>query len=114
MGVVYRAYDEVLHRDVAIKAVNKDTCLDSSVSENLLKEARASSSLAHPNICTIHDVGETDGELYIVMELVEGKSLNEMCRDSGLPPELVIRYGAQIASALVRAHDRGIVHRDLK
>jgi serine/threonine protein kinase len=114
MGVVYRAYDEVLQRDVAVKVVKKDPQLDSSASQNLLQEARASSSLAHPNICTIHDVGETDGELYIVMELVEGKSLNEMCRDSGLPPELVIRYGAQIASALVRAHDRGIVHRDLK
>ena len=114
MGVVYRAYDEVLQRDVAVKVVKKDPQLDSGASQNLLQEARASSSLAHPNICTIHDVGETEGELYIVMELVDGKSLNQMCRDSGLPPELVIRYGAQIASALVRAHDRGIVHRDLK
>src|SRR6266566_2631704 len=107
-------HDEVLQRDVAVKVVKKDPQLDSSASQNLLKEARASSSLAHPNICTIHDVGETEGELYIVMELVEGKSLYEMCRDGGLPPELVIRYGAQISSALVRAHDRGIVHRDLK
>src|SRR6201981_4047863 len=114
MGGVYRAYDEVLHRDVAIKVVNKDTRLDSSVSQNLLHEARASSSLAHPNICTIHEVGETDGELYIVMELIEGKSLSAMIGDVGLPPESVMRYGAQIASALTRAHDRGIIHRDLK
>src|SRR6201997_850182 len=114
MGVVYRAYDEVLHRDVAIKAVNKDTCLDSSVSQNLLHEARASSSLAHPNICTIYEVGETDGELYIVMELIEGKSLSAMIGDVGLPPESVMRYGAQIASALTRAHNRGIIHRDLE
>jgi len=114
MGVVYRAYDEVLLRDVAVKVVKKDPQLDSSSTQNLLKEARASSALAHPNICTIHDVGETEGELYIVMELVEGKSLYELSRDSGLPPELVIRYGVQISSALVRAHDRGIVHRDLK
>jgi serine/threonine protein kinase len=114
MGVVYRAYDSVLHRDVAVKVVNKDARLSSSTSQNLLHEARASSSLAHPNICTIHEVGETDGELYIVMELVEGRSLRDMSGELGLPPESVMRYGVQIASALTRAHDRGIVHRDLK
>jgi serine/threonine protein kinase len=114
MGVVYRAYDEVLHRDVAVKVVKKEAGLDASASQNLLHEARASSSLGHPNICTIHDVGETDGELYIVMELVEGESLHARSGDSGLPPESVFRYGVQIASALARAHDRGIVHRDLK
>lgn len=114
MGVVYRAYDELLHRDVAVKVVKKDTRLGTSGSQDLLHEARASSSLSHPNICTIHDVGETDGELYIVMELVEGKSLYAMIAGAGLPPESVMRYGVQIASALARAHDRGIVHRDLK
>jgi serine/threonine protein kinase len=114
MGVVYRAYDEVLHRDVAVKVVNKDARLDSSASQNLLHEARYSSALAHHNICTIHEVGETDGELYIVMELIEGKSLYTMSANAGLPPESVLRYGVQIASALARAHDRGIVHRDLK
>src|SRR4029077_20727423 len=114
MGVVYRAYDEVLHRDVALKVVKKDPHLDTSSSERLLHEARASSSLSHPNICTIHEVGENEGELFIVMELVEGKSLRAMSADGGLPPESVLRYGVQIASALTRAHDRGIVHRDLK
>ena len=114
MGVVYRAYDEVLHRDVAVKVVNKDARLDSSAGQSLLLEARASSSLAHPNICTIYEIGETDGEFYIVMELVEGKSLRDMSAAGGLPPESVLRYGVQIASALARAHDRGIVHRDLK
>ena len=114
MGVVYRAYDEVLHRDVALKVVNKDARIDASASQNLLHEARASSSLSHPNICTIYEVGETDGELYIVMELVEGKTLRAMRGDLGLPPESVVRYGVQIAAALGRAHDRGIVHRDLK
>ena len=83
MGVVYRAYDEVLHRDVALKVVKKDAGLDASASQRLLHEARASSSLAHPNICTIYEVGETDGELYIVMELVEGKSLRAIERRSG-------------------------------
>jgi serine/threonine protein kinase len=114
MGVVYRAYDEVLHRDVAVKVVKKDAGLDTPTSQNLLQEARASSSLGHPNICTIYEVGETDGDLYIVMELVEGKSLHALSGDLGLPPESVLRYGVQIASALARAHDRGIVHRDLK
>src|SRR5437016_4393444 len=114
MGVVYRAYDEVLHREVAMKVVSKDLGLDPSASQNLLHEARASSSLAHPNICTIHEVGETGGELYIVMELVEGKSLHVMSGEGGLPPESVLRYGVQIASALARAHERGIIHRDLK
>ena len=114
MGVVYRARDEVLHRDVAIKVVSKSTKLDQSASQNLLHEARASSALSHPNICTIHEVGETAGDLYIVMELVEGKSLASLIGDTGLPVESVLRYGVQIANALGRAHDRGIVHRDLK
>src|SRR6266498_5072775 len=114
MGTVYRAHDEVLHRDVAVKVVNKSAALDASASQNLLHEARASSALAHPNICTIHEVGETNGELYIVMELVQGKSLRELTGDLGLPAESVLRYGIQRASALARAHDKGIVHRDLK
>jgi serine/threonine protein kinase len=114
MGVVYRAYDEILHRDVAVKVVKKEAGLDSASNQNLLQEARASSSLAHPNICTIHDVGETGDGFYIVMELVEGKSLHAMATGDGLPQESVLRYGVQIASALARAHDRGIVHRDLK
>jgi serine/threonine protein kinase len=114
MGEVYRAYDEVLHRDVAVKVVRKPSGQESPLNQNLLQEARASSALAHPNICTIHEVGETDGELYIVMEFVEGKSLLAMKGEMGLPSESVLFYGVQIARALARAHDKGIIHRDLK
>ena len=114
MGVVYRGHDEVLDRDVALKVVKKDARLDPTAGRNLLQEARASSSLSHPNICTIYEVGETNGELYIAMELVEGKSLRALIGSMGLPAESVLRYGVQIASALTRAHDKGIVHRDLK
>ena len=114
MGVVYRARDEVLHRDVALKVVTKGAGLDQPGGQNLLHEARASSALSHPNICTIHEVGETGSELYIVMELVEGKPLSLLIGDTGLAIESVLRYGVQIANALGRAHDRGIVHRDLK
>jgi len=114
MGAVYRAHDEVLHRDVALKVVSKSAGLDESASQSLLQEARASSALNHPNICTIHEVGETNGELYIVMELVEGQSLRSLIGDTGLAVESILRYGVQIANALGRAHDRGIIHRDLK
>src|SRR6184192_4387254 len=114
MGAVYRARDEVLHRDVALKVVSKSAGLDQSASQNLLQEARVSSGLSHPNICTIHEVGEVDGELYIVMELVEGRPLSSLIANSGVPVESVLRYGVQIAGALAHAHSRNVVHRDLK
>ena len=114
MGVVYRARDEVLQRDVAVKVVSERATGDTSARELLLHEARASSSLSHPNICTVHEVGEIGGELYIVMEFVEGKSLSALIAGDGLPCESVLRYGVQIAGALAHSHGRSIVHRDLK
>ncbi len=114
MGSVYRARDEVLQRDVAIKVLAERAAGDSSSREYLLREARASSALSHPNICTIHEVGEFNGELYIVMELVEGKALSALIGSAGLPVESVLRYGVQIAGALAHSHSRAIVHRDLK
>src|SRR2546426_448251 len=114
MGVVYRAQDEILHRDVALKVLAESTLVNKSARDHLLHEARASSALSHPNICTIHEVGESSGALYIVMELVEGKSLSALIGSAGLPVESVLRYGVQIAGALAHSHGRNIVHQDLK
>ena len=114
IGVVYRARDEVLDRDVALKVLAESPAIQTLDKDHLLHEARACSALNHPNICTIHEVLEFGGELCIAMELVEGKSLAALIGDAGLPVESVLRYGAQIAGALAHAHGRGIVHHDLK
>lgn len=114
MGVVYRAHDERLDRDVAIKLLPADSFEDSTARARLLREARAAAALSHPSICTIHEVGEADGPAYIAMEFVEGKPLNEAAHGRALPRDEVVRYGAQIADALAHAHARHVVHRDLK
>ena len=114
MGVVYRARDEVLNRDIALKVLGQTLASDASAKSFLLHEARASSALSHPNICTIHEVGEADGQLYIVMEFVDGKPLNTLITKEGLPVESVLRYGTQIAVALAHSHGRNVIHRDLK
>src|SRR5215470_17170280 len=114
MGAVFRARDEMLHRDVAIKVLSSRTIAEKSAKELLLHEARAACALSHPNICMIHQVGETDGELYIVMELNEGKALSALIGKDGLPVESVLRYGVQIAGALTHSHSRNVIHRDLK
>ena len=114
MGVVYSAYDTVLQRRVAIKVMGDRALVNKSARDLLLHEARAASSLNHPNICTIHEVGDSDGEAYIVMEQVEGEPLSSLVGLTGLPPDAVVRYGIQIADALDHAHKHGVVHRDLK
>lgn len=114
MGVVYRARDPLLNRQIAIKVLSDSPDINELGREQLLHEARAASALNHPNICTIHEIGEHQGRLFIVMEVVEGKPLSEVITPLGLPFEQVTRYGVQIAEALAHAHDRGIIHRDLK
>jgi TolB-like protein/Tfp pilus assembly protein PilF len=114
MGQVYRAHDDRLDRDVAIKLLPASSIQDPAARARLLREARAAAALNHPSICTIHEVGEADGQVYIAMELVEGRPLSELAIGRGLPVEEVLRCGRQIADALTHAHARQIVHRDLK
>jgi serine/threonine-protein kinase len=114
MGVVYRAHDEHLERDVALKLLSARELTDESSRASLFREARAACALNHPNICTIYEVGEAAGQSYIAMEYVEGKPLRAMVPADGLPAEDMIRYGTQIADALAHAHERSVVHRDLK
>src|SRR5688572_8698693 len=114
MGEVYRARDEQLERDVALKVLPATSFSDPAARARLLREARAAAGLNHPHICTIHEVGEADGQAFIAMELVAGQPLSARLAAGPMPPEEVLRYGLQLAEALAHAHERGIVHRDLK
>src|ERR1700722_13849501 len=115
MGVVYRAHDLTLKRDVALKFLTLDRLeKDPQAREKVLREAQTISALNHPNICTIYEVGEDDGHPYIAMEFVEGHSLAQEVLTGPMPADVVVRYGTQLADALAHAHERGIVHRDLK
>ncbi len=114
MGVVYRAHDEQLERDVALKVLPPSSFRDETARARLLREARAAAALNHPHICVIHEVDEADGQAYIAMEYVEGRPLSALITEGRLPHEQVLRYGVQLADALAHAHGRGVVHRDLK
>ena len=114
MGEVYRAHDQQLDRDVAIKVLRPGFDGDLTERSRLLQEARAVAALNHPHVCTIHEVGETDGQVYIAMELIEGQSLDGMIPPHGMPADQVLRYGLQIVDAVAHAHNRRVVHRDLK
>lgn len=113
MGVVYRAYDTRLQRTVALKVVHRGLAIVVE-REHVLEEARAASSLNHPNICTVYEVADVDGEAFIAMEYVAGRPLSQLIPEGGLPYEDVLRYAIGIADALAHAHERGVVHRDLK
>ena len=114
MGEVYRAHDEQLDREVAIKVLPVERFADATARARLLREARAAAALNHPAICTIHEVGESGGQSYIAMELVDGQPLSDRVRGGALSLDDVLRCGMQIADALAHAHARHVVHRDLK
>jgi eukaryotic-like serine/threonine-protein kinase len=114
MGVVYRARDEKLQREIALKFLGVLPSGSSVTHERVLEEARAISALNHPNICTVYEVGEADGKPYLAMEFVEGRPLSMEILSTGISLDQVERYGMQLADALSHAHSRGIIHRDLK
>ena len=113
MGVVYRAYDVRLQRTVALKVVHQRPSF-AIEDDHMLQEARTVSALNHPNICTVYDVAEIDGQTFIAMEYVSGRPLSQVIPPGGLPFEDVVRYATEVADALAHAHDRGVIHRDLK
>lgn len=114
MGVVYAAEDTRLGRSVALKALPREYARDPVRRERLAREARAAAALSHPGIATVYALEELDGALYMVSELVHGRTLRDELRDGALPPERLLATLIEIASALAAAHARGIVHRDLK
>jgi serine/threonine-protein kinase len=114
MGEVYRAHDERLDRDVAIKVLPAESLTDENARARLLREARMAARLNHPHVCTVYEVGESDGRVYIAMELVEGDSLATKLTAEPFRGDQSLRYGIQIADALAHAHQRRVVHRDLK
>jgi serine/threonine-protein kinase len=114
MGVVYRAEDTALGRTVALKFLPPQIVHDPKQVQRFREEARTASALNHPNICTIYEVAEEQGEMFIAMEFVEGRPLSESIRDGRMSTSSVVRYARQIAGALEHAHVRGVIHRDLK
>jgi serine/threonine-protein kinase len=115
MATVYRAHDPQIDRDVAIKFLHPALCEDEEYHARFLREARAAGGLSHPNIVTVHDVGEIEGRPYMAMELLDGQPLSdEMEGNSPMPVRDVVIMGIQLARALAYAHKRGIVHRDIK
>jgi len=115
MGIVYRAVDTKLGRTVALKFLPPELTRDAKAKERFLQEARAASALDHPNVCTIHEVGETaDGQLYLAMAGYDGETLAQRLRRGPLPVPEAVALARQIAQGLTKAHQKGIVHRDVK
>jgi serine/threonine protein kinase len=114
MGIVYKAHDPNIDRTVALKVMRQDRVTSEEFVQRFLKEARAIGKLSHPNIVSVYDAGQDRGALFIAMELLVGKSLEEIMKDKRLEPHDIVKLGVQVAEALDYAHQKGIVHRDIK